>query len=207
MSAAEKTALAGFLDQYQQVPGGPDYSNCTACHGQPPAGAAFPNIAGAHAVHQALPSLANQCATCHATAAHNDLIDLAFPAGTPYSAKTGAATANVDTTCSNVSCHGGQKTPNWQTGTINVDTQCSSCHVRGTTQYNSYNSGEHKKHVDKGIACIECHDTLKMGGHFAGLATTGFTNPAATIKSNLNYVGGSCTLTCHSEKHSNENWR
>jgi predicted CxxxxCH...CXXCH cytochrome family protein len=33
--------------------------------------------------------------------------------------------------CSNVSCHGGQATPNWQTGAINVNDQCSNCHAQG----------------------------------------------------------------------------
>ncbi len=71
-------------------------------------------------------------------------VNIAF---TGYNAKTGtAAYATADQTCSNVSCHGGKKTPAWGTGSINVATECTACHA-SSGQYNSYTSGEHRKHV------------------------------------------------------------
>ena len=134
-----------------------------------------------------------------------------------YNAKTGAASFNASgLTCSNTSCHGGQTTPNWQTGSINVNSQCTSCHVRGTTQFNSYNSGEHKKHVvDEGFACGECHNTTTLAvNHFTKLGTSAMEGPAsATIGGTTSVPTGAwnatnktCTLTCHGEVHNNEQW-
>ncbi|HSM00771.1 MAG TPA: hypothetical protein VK944_11680, partial [Candidatus Limnocylindria bacterium] len=38
--------------------------NCTSCHGDPPSGATYPNVAGKHAVHDALPGM-GVCNPCH----------------------------------------------------------------------------------------------------------------------------------------------
>jgi len=129
-----------------------------------------------------------------------------------YNAKSGTAAYNpASVTCSNVSCHGGQATPNWLTGTINVNTQCASCHISGTAQYNSYFSGRHSLHVGL-AACTECHDTTKLAGvHFSDLNTTAMINSYQTILSGLNYTGtatalGTCTLTCHGETHTQRQW-
>jgi predicted CxxxxCH...CXXCH cytochrome family protein len=126
--------------------------------------------------------------------------------GTAYNAKSGAASFNAASeACANVSCHGGQTTPSWLTGTIDVNTQCTSCHALGTAQYNSYNSGEHSLHVSM-FACTVCHDTTKLAvNHFTNLGTQAMEGPAsATINSAVNYNGTSCNpsaggLTgCHS---------
>jgi predicted CxxxxCH...CXXCH cytochrome family protein len=125
-----------------------------------------------------------------------------------YNAKNGpAAYSSAGATCSNVSCHGGQTTPGWLSGAvIDVNTQCASCHVSGTTQYDSYFSGEHTKHVvEQNIACFTCHDiTLLAVNHFTKLNTTTMEGPAsATISSALNFVPGvtpntdTCTPACH----------
>ena len=123
---------------------------CTSCHASPPnggapAGAAYPNVPGAHATHIALNSAGTPiaCDTCHnglgsGTLNHYNRAksrvppgDVAFPA--TYNAATGASSFDNSAalSCSNVSCHGGQATPNWQTGAINVNTQCTSCHAFG----------------------------------------------------------------------------
>jgi predicted CxxxxCH...CXXCH cytochrome family protein len=117
-----------------------------------------------------------------------------------FNAKSGAASFSAaGKTCSNVSCHGGQVTPRWDTGSIDVNTQCTACHSSSTTQYNSDVSGEHKKHVtDKKYTCFECHDTTKLATvHFNDLATTAMTQAEQTIVTNLNYDGSSCSFTCH----------
>jgi len=204
LTGEEITAVAGFVDQYQAPAGGPDYSDCTACHAQPPNGNTFPNTAGAHLVHQALPGVGTDCSICHQTAAHNGNVDLAFPAD--YDAKSGMATDNLDGTCSNIICHGGQTTPDWWTGSIDVNTQCTSCHTRGTSQYNSQNSGQHGRSEHRNRACTVCHNTAKMGNHFANLATPGFeTDPASTIGGGSTSVGsysnGTCSnIQCHGTK-------
>ncbi len=137
--------------------------NCTSCHASPPSGAAYPNIAGAHSTHIALDNTGSpvSCDTCHNGLGPSLLNlnhynraksrvapgDAAFLA--TYFAKTGASSFDngAALSCSNVSCHGGQATPNWQAGTLNVNSQCTNCHVFGPSlgnpQYNSPYSGEH----------------------------------------------------------------
>ena len=191
---------------------------CTSCHAFPPngaAGAAYPNIAGAHPVHIALNSAGTPiaCDTCHNGLGLNTLNhynranarpglnalrvppgDAAFLA--TYNAKTGASSFSATAlTCSNVSCHGGQANFNWQTGTLNVNTQCTSCHASGTAQFNSYNSGRHMnvgQHVSNG--CTSCHDTARLAlGHFTNLATSAFEQaPSATLLTGLQYNGATC---------------
>ncbi|MEJ2472002.1 MAG: CxxxxCH/CxxCH domain-containing protein, partial [Desulfuromonadales bacterium] len=197
VTAAEQTNLVNWLNTFQASD--PYAGACDSCHGQPPAGSSFPDTAGAHGVHTALNGLVNNCAACHTDAAHNDQVDLVLAA--TWDAKSGMAVANQDSTCSNISCHGGQNTPNWGTGSLSVDTQCRTCHVAGTAQYNGYFSGEHDKHVrDKRLDCTACHDVNRLrNGHFGNLATRSFEQaPSATIKSSLSYANGRCaTPSCH----------
>ncbi len=181
--------LSAWLDTYQA--GDPYAGSCTACHGQPP-------LSGAHEVHSSLARVGTDCAVCHDSASHNGTIDLAIQAS--WNAQSGSASSNGNT-CSNISCHGGQSTPDWNSGSLNSSTQCKSCHVSGSSQYNGYSSGEHKKHaVDKRYDCLICHDAGKLAnGHFDDLGTISFEqSPATTIKSSLSYSGGSCaTANCH----------
>jgi predicted CxxxxCH...CXXCH cytochrome family protein len=109
-----------------------------------------------------------------------------------YDAQTGASSFDNSAAlnCSNVSCHGGQATPDWQTGAIDVDTQCSNCHAQGTAQFNSYNSGEHQFHVGGlGLLCTFCHNTTSLAvNHFTALATSAMEGPASAT------IGGGSTL-------------
>jgi predicted CxxxxCH...CXXCH cytochrome family protein len=188
---------------------------CGSCHAIPPSGSAFPNTAGRHAVHTGLGSNIS-CETCHTGAGSgtvnhkNGAVEVTL--ATMYAAKSGGTTSFNATanTCSNVSCHGGQTTPNWLTGTIDVTTNagCASCHASGTGQYNSYNSGRHSvsNHVSKG--CIACHDTTSLAtDHFTHLDTTVMEGPAsATIKNAVQYNGNTCNPSngglsgCHGSK-------
>lgn len=211
LAADEITAVAAYFGSTGgTTPPGtgggatPPTVECGSCHSLPPTG----DTAGAHAVHTVLNGIDNTCVNCHADAIHQDgWVDLGFAA--KWDAKSGAATDNGDGTCSSISCHGGQTTPDWATGSINVDTQCQSCHANGTSQYNSYSSGEHNKHVNsEGFACTECHDSAKLAvGHFSDLSTPGFEQPAAaTLKSSLNYNSQNCTISCHGKNHNSEQW-
>jgi predicted CxxxxCH...CXXCH cytochrome family protein len=207
--------------------------NCTSCHGDPPSGATYPNVAGKHAVHGALPGV-GVCNPCHngldaGTLEHYNRAnarpgknalrvppgDIAFlPA---YNAESGTAAFNpTSRTCSNVICHGGQATPDWQTATANaidVPNACLSCHVSGTPQYNSYFSGDHARHISafglSATTCKRCHDVAKVNvsGHFQNLATPAFEQPPPeTILPAVRYNGNTCNpqaggLTgCHGSK-------
>jgi predicted CxxxxCH...CXXCH cytochrome family protein len=182
-------------------------TGCTSCHGRPPAG--VPGRRDAHAVHNALPPVTNVCDTCHSGAGTgtqnhaNGVIDTQILSA--YNAKSGAAVRNADGTCSSVSCHGGQTTPAWVGGAIDVATQCTSCHAFGSTEYNSYFSGQHDLHANAlRFECTRCHDTTKLAdSHYDNLNTTAMEGPAsATLNSSLTYTGGSCTPLCHSR----QNW-
>lgn len=200
-------AIADVLPAATGPAPGPDYSDCTACHGQPPSGNAYPDTAGAHAVHIELASVAGDCSVCHLGAAHNGQVDLAFPAS--FDAKSGPAIDNLDGTCSTVICHGGQTTPDWWTGSIAVDTQCTFCHASGSSEYNSYSSGQHSRHVRQGFSCTVCHNTdVLLTGHFSNLESTGFElSPAATVGGGSTRVGSYSNGTCSSiECHGSERW-
>jgi predicted CxxxxCH...CXXCH cytochrome family protein len=173
-------------------------SNCITCHGTPPSGTVFPNIAGTHTAHVSLnPNIV--CAACHlgagsGTTDHiNGVADVILDPA--YNAKSGAAAFSATSfTCSNIICHGGQTTPNWRTGTIDVNTQCSSCHASGTAQYNSYNSGRHSVSAHSNNGCTSCHDTAKLAtSHFTNLdPPISATTASATIKDAVNFNGNSC---------------
>lgn len=187
---------------------------CGSCHGDPPSGTSFPNTAGGHLVHAAL-GAAVTCATCHSgagsgTALHqNAVADMAL--ASDYNAESGAASYNsAANACSSVSCHGGQTTPDWFTGTINVSTQCAACHASGTAQFNSYSSGRHTLHVGRNITCTRCHDTVKLAAsHFTTLNTTAMEGPAsATTATALNYNGTTCNPSAGglSGCHGSQSW-
>jgi predicted CxxxxCH...CXXCH cytochrome family protein len=189
-------------------------SGCASCHGAPPNGSTAPNRAGAHNTttgHFATQvTLPDSCNTCHSgagsgTAEHfNGTVDVQLLSSV-YSAKSGSAVFNADNnTCSNVSCHGGQTTPDWLTGKIDVATQCTSCHAFGTSEYNSFVSGQHDFHVNTlAKPCIACHNSLKLSqNHFTSLNTTMLEGPAAaTIGGGqtevTDYTNGTCISDCH----------
>jgi len=212
-------------------------TNCTSCHANPPAGAttAYPDVAGAHARHLALnnatsPGTPVACATCHAglgtgTLSHynrtrpprSSPASVAF--GTTYSAKSvvpPATTPAFDCTallrCTNVSCHGGQATPNWQTGTITVDTQCTSCHVFGTAQFNGPTSTNHNRSEHRRQPCTNCHNTATLAvNHFTKLDSPALEGPAsATVgggSTRVSYVPATRTCTpSGSGCHGSERW-
>jgi predicted CxxxxCH...CXXCH cytochrome family protein len=183
-------------------------TGCMSCHGNPPNGTVAPNRTGAHntttghfAAQVVLP---DSCNTCHngagtGTMEHFDgIVEVQFLSA--YNAKSGTAVFNADGTCSQVSCHGGQTTPAWLTGSIDVDTQCTSCHSYGTSEYNSFVSGQHDFHVNtQGFPCIACHDFSKLALiHFSSLNTTTIVGASTTVGNLVtNYTNGTCTNDCH----------
>jgi predicted CxxxxCH...CXXCH cytochrome family protein len=138
--------------------------------------------------------------------------DAAFPA--TYNAKSGASSFDngAALSCSNVSCHGGQATPNWQTGALVVNDQCTICHefgtAPGTPQYNSPYSGKHNINQLHSI-CTFCHNTAALAeNHFTTLAdntispavasaTIGGTGTAITTWTAGTGTSGTCNAVCH----------
>lgn len=144
------------------------YPRCEACH----VGAVPGDSANTHY------SNANKLLTSPKAAGPGVVsVDPAFKAqsGNPGTAGTSALT------CSNISCHGGQPTQAWQTGTmtVNATTYCIACHkiTSTATQYNDA-IGRHNKPTDHNQSCDHCHNmsvtNVKPGAvnHFKYLDTT-----------------------------------
>lgn len=179
----------------------PSSGQCVSCHGNPPNGAVVPNIAGSHAVHLALPELHDNCAVCHSGGGIGSSVHQVYNSSRSpvvgilpaFSAKTGTASFNASaSTCANIKCHGGQTTPAWG-GSFSFG--CLSCHAAGTAQYNSYNSGKHLDHIANGLACSDCHDSVKLAaGHFSNLSSATINQAASgTLRSYLQYSQPTCT--------------
>src|SRR3990170_2922303 len=178
------------------------FSRCASCHGNPPAGAApvgavFPNIAGAHAKHNALDNVQGVCNTCHNGGGtgtglqhfYDNVggasgIDVAFP-NLLFKANSGNLLfTRSDHNCSNVSCHGGITTPGWRAALpATGDAACRLCHTAGAAlgspENNSPYSGLHIFHlatsVGGAVLCTECHNmangTTGALNHFEFLNT------------------------------------
>jgi predicted CxxxxCH...CXXCH cytochrome family protein len=197
---------------------------CLSCHvgttalPNGPEGSSFPSISGAHAKHMGLPTTLS-CDTCHAgsgtgTTTHynNANARVTAPVGpapvsiaATFNAKSGTASFNPSLlTCSASSCHGGQTTPNWQTGTIASTSQCLACHATNggatTSQFNDA-TGRHAwgTHANAATSdCTLCHDMTSANtnngavNHFAELDTTAVSStnklPSGTITFKLNNI-------------------
>ena len=212
-------------------------STCLSCHvGAPglpagPTGSAVPSIAGSHPKHMGLPTTLT-CNSCHVGSGTGTAIHYAN-ANTRNGAPTGPGSVAIDATfnaqsggsasfnptaltCGAVSCHGGQVSPNWRTGTIVSTTQCSVCHaINGNATTSQYNDaiGRHAwgTHASAGtLDCTICHDMSSANTsngavkHFAELNDTAVSStnklPSETIKfklTNATYpiTGGAATYT------------
>lgn len=194
-------------------------TGCTSCHGRPPNGVTTPNQAFAHTAH-VFPNVA--CAACHnglgaGTATHaNGIVDVALSPS--YQAKTVGAPAwdTASKTCTNVRCHGGQTTPPWPNiGAIDVNTACRNCHELGTTQYNSYHSGEHAIHTTSFVPnCTDCHNTTRLVvNHFTNLDSPEMeglaSNTIVAGTSGITFydpITKNCTASCHIDQALIRNW-
>ncbi len=83
-------------------------TGCVSCHGNPPDGAAYPNISGKHAQHMQINGIT--CVACHARSSNqhfNGVVDVVFdPSGPAVAA--GLPVPAFDSTaksCSNIACH------------------------------------------------------------------------------------------------------
>lgn len=196
-------------------------TGCTSCHNTPPdslapQGANQPNLIGRHGGHVGFTATTANCSACHnnggtGSLSHFDrIIDQTtpnYPAEvtflTLYTAKNGGAASYNATgqTCGNVSCHGGQTTPDWTSGNITLASDCTACHRLASVfdQYNSYSSGRHSTHAEAGghaaglgftPTCSACHiaASLPASGHFDNLDTSVVEgDPVTTLLAGLSY--------------------
>ncbi|MCB9683153.1 MAG: hypothetical protein H6733_16935 [Alphaproteobacteria bacterium] len=162
------------------------------------------------------------CGTCHGVA--TDLYTQA-PAdpghifdGTPGRSEvafTGIATGGAwvagTSTCTNQYCHGnGQNTVSIADGTTSLSCH-NSCHADRTSTSDAWQrmSGNHKHHLEQGYACAECHADVTDSSqtiigpalHVDGDPDIAFLNTNVTLNAN-----GTCSGTCHGERHQNERW-
>jgi len=194
-------------------------SVCEACHvGSVPGDAANTHY-----------SNANKRLTGHPVAGPASVaIDPAFNAKSGTAGTVASATAF---TCSNVSCHGGQTTPGWQSGvmTANATTYCIACHkvtaAASSTQYNDA-TGRHQSVGAHNTTCDYCHDMTqnKTGAinHWKYLDTSAVRlSPDQLSSDTIKFGGGAqpatgnpptytvtatigrggCALSCHGTTH------
>jgi predicted CxxxxCH...CXXCH cytochrome family protein len=185
----------------------------------PVGGTTFPNLPGAHAKHLGLPTPLT-CNSCHGgsgagTTTHYDNADYWLktpvgpasvaldPAFQSQSPGTAPGFNPSQLTCSSVSCHGGQATPSWQTGTIDskAGTQCVKCHAIGGGASPQYTDAvfahSFATHAAAGtLDCAICHNMDPASNnvpgvtrHFAELDTPAVSSanklPSGTVKFTL----------------------
>ncbi|MDD2897321.1 MAG: CxxxxCH/CxxCH domain-containing protein [Desulfuromonadaceae bacterium] len=172
----------------------PVAGQCTSCHGYPPNGSVAPNKSGSHATHLALAGMSANCAACHTgggSGTANHATTLTVSIATTF----GPADSFNGTTCSNISCHGGQISPAWG-GSLDVIANCTGCHQSAVT-YPGYHTGQHSKHLSVGLLCTDCHDMSNQSAHFGNVTTKLFeTLPHTTLRSYLSYDKTAQVPTC-----------
>ena len=132
---------------------------------------------------------------------HTPVAPGAVAVAASFNAQSGAATNNGNATaltCSNVSCHGAQTTPGWQTGTLAVNTNsyCRACHTpRATaTQYNDATGTHTLNGTHQNSDCRICHDmnngTQGALNHWKYLDTTAvIASPDQLSSQTISFLG------------------
>jgi predicted CxxxxCH...CXXCH cytochrome family protein len=205
--------------------------DCTFCHGgglddtgAPPrdlgstvASAAQSFVAHPRHVTQGI-AAASDCIQCHVKPTDVMSLNHAFDSthGTAENVFTGgrspATTYDANGTCANNYCHGNGRAANGSYRDGLGPVSCASCHAGRNSGGDAWQlmSGDHKKHLEEGFSCEECHETVSGTGgttviapllHVDGqkqvdLKVTTITYNPATRR---------CTGPCHGEDH-NETW-
>lgn len=114
-----------------------------------------------------------------------------------------------DGTCSQLYCHGNGQGDN---GSYQHDAgtpDCGGCHSypgTGNTDFGSM-SGHHRKHMNEGIDCQECHALTDAGGSI-GMAILHVNGTPDVAIDALDYDEGTgrCSGQCHGENHNDRDW-
>jgi predicted CxxxxCH...CXXCH cytochrome family protein len=138
-------------------------------------------------------------------------------------------------TCTDVSCHGGQRTPEWLSGALDGGADaCMSCHELSDAQYDAPTGRHLDPEEHQSVRCEVCHDMhqAKPGAenHFkyldtpevsgASIGTPVDQYPSDTMSFGVEVTGdrtytvtepgnGRCSLICHEQVHTPDKriWR
>jgi predicted CxxxxCH...CXXCH cytochrome family protein len=168
-------------------------NNCVSCHSRPPAGAAYPNLAGSHASHAVL-NVGDTCGACHSglglgTVDHLNRARLRASSLQPGAAvfgtlaRTGGLTpsfAPASGSCLATYCHGaslvgGSNTaPRW--GQVGYLQGCGTCHgfPPAITAHTGFTSA---------TPCAGCHTHVNA-------TNTGFSDPTKHINGVVDVTAG-----------------
>jgi hypothetical protein len=140
----------------------PASDQCNYCHGIPPDGTAYPNIAGKHAEHMLITGVT--CATCHARPCdqhNNGVVDVVFDPSGPAVA-TGNPAPVFDASaksCSNIACH------IVSAGTFNYSFQGGDGNpVDKTVNIYGNTGGLTPSWYSSGTSCTACHGNPPSNG-------------------------------------------
>jgi predicted CxxxxCH...CXXCH cytochrome family protein len=113
-------------------------------------------------------------------------------------------------TCSSLYCHGNGQGDNGSAVDGSAAMQCDSCHPGMASSENAWQSmsGKHRKHLQAGPDCGDCHLDVTSNGtsileallHVDGLNQVSFSDPGIT------YDAGRCSGECHGERHQGQSW-
>ena len=206
-------------------------SDCVFCHGAddnltgaPPRDlGALPGSGShaflAHTVHVTERiSSAYDCTECHTKPSNVLTAGHAFdetPGQGEVSFAMGlSAAANYDGAggCSSLYCHGNGQGNNGFAVDGSPPMQCNSCHPSINSSEGAWEtmSGEHRKHLQEGVNCGNCHFDVTENGqtirapwlHVDGANQVRFTDTGITYSPGT----GQCSGRCHGETHESERW-
>lgn len=204
-------------------------TNCTYCHGgtDDTTGAPPRDLDGqtvtemlrfrAHTPHTTESNhAAYDCDQCHVkptdvmSASHvfDDTpgsVEVVFTAGlSPTGDFQGAGT------CASLYCHGnGRTTGSWDH--TRGQPTCSQCHAGPGSTSTAYGmmSGQHRRHLTRNMTCNDCHSsTVDATGTITAPANhvNGTKEVAFSVSGFTRSAAGTCTGSCHNERHSSERW-
>jgi predicted CxxxxCH...CXXCH cytochrome family protein len=123
-----------------------------------------------------------------------------------------AANYNGAGGCSSLYCHGNGQGNNGSAVDGSPPIQCNSCHPSINSSEGDWEtmSGEHRKHLQEGVNCGNCHFDVTENGqtirapwlHVDGDNQVRFTDTGITYSPGT----GRCSGRCHGETHESERW-
>lgn len=105
--------------------------------------------------------------------------------------------------CQTLWCHGNGISNDGAYQHDDAPPTCGGCHPYPGTENLDYTamSGQHRRHINEGIQCAECHDPLAIESHVDGKPDIAITAAGFSF----NQDSKSCTGLCHLKPH-NEHW-